>query len=135
MAAKKPKDPRKIKYSTEQIKEIVIELTQYVDTEDFPDLAGFLSKSEIRHKFKLTSQYIVDHPETFSNLLNAIQSKCEHYLVKQALRGVAIPSAIFLLKQNKYGGYADKQELDLTSQSQPIKFISKVNRPKKQGVS
>lgn len=130
-ASSKPRDVRKIKYTPEQVKDIYMLMEIYIDARDFPTLAGFLAQAEIRHKFKLTYQYIYDHPEVFGSHISVMKSKCEDYLVKQGLAGRAMPMTIFLLKQMQFGGYSDQQQIDLTSQSQPIKFINSVPRPRK----
>lgn len=128
--AKKPKDIRKIKYTPAQLGELVAYLNLYIDQRDFPTLAEFIADQSIQHKYKLTSQYVYDHPETFEHPLSVMQAKAESFLVKQGLAGRAMPMTIFLLKQLKYGGYSDSQQIDLTSKAQPIKFVNNVPRPK-----
>jgi len=128
---KRVKDARKTKYTADQIKAIVYELEQYIDANEFPKLSSFIILPEIRHKYKLTTQYIYDHPEYFSYLTDIMTAKCEDYLTKKALSGHASVPAMFLLKQSKYGGLTDRQDIDLTAKTQPIKFINTVPRPKK----
>ena len=130
-SSSKLRDVRKIRYTDLQLKELIVSWERYIEENDFPTKSGFISLPEIRHKFKLTSPYIADHPELFSLLMDAMQAKCEDYLVKQGLAGRAMPMTIFLLKQLQYGGYSDQQQLDLRSQGQPIKFVNLVPRPKK----
>ena len=129
--AKKPKDIRKIKYTTEQLKLLVAELYLYIDNKDFPHLAEYVSQPDIQHKYKLTTQYVYDHPEIFEHPLSVMTAKAESFLVKQGLAGRSMPMTIFMLKQMKFGGYSDQQQIDLTSKAQPIKFVNNVPRPKK----
>lgn len=124
------KDARKIRYSNEQIKAIIILLEQFIEETDFPKLASFIILPEVRHKFKLTSQYINDHPEYFGYLSEVMTAKCEDFLTRKALSGHASIPAMFMLKQPKFGGYSDKQEVDFKSNQQPIKFVNMVPRPK-----
>jgi thioredoxin-related protein len=128
---KKPKDIRKVKYTAVQLGEILAELNAYIDQYDFPMLAEFIANRAMQHKYKITHQYIYDHPEIFEHPLSVMQAKCESFLVRQGLAGRSMPMTIFMLKQIKYGGYSDSQQIDLTSKSQPIKFVNNVPRPKK----
>lgn len=130
MKTAKVRDIRKAKYTNDQVKSILTSLYLYIDSKDFPTVAEFVSLEDIQHKYKLTHQYIYDHPEYFEHPLSVMTSKCESYLVKQGLAGRAMPMTIFLLKQLKYGGYSDSQQIDLTSKAQPIKFVNNVPRPK-----
>lgn len=120
----------KLKLTQDQVRELYLLLEEYIEENQFPTLAEFLTQGNIRHKYKLTSQYVYDHPELFEYHLSVMTSKCEAYLIKRGLSGIAIPMTIFMLKQLKYGGYADQQQIDLTSKSQPIKFVNSVPRPR-----
>lgn len=125
------KDPRKTKYTNEQIKAIYIALDVYIQSTEFPMLAEFIAFPETWHKWKLHPNYIHNHPEYFDGLVSVMKAKCETYLAKQGLAGKAMPMDIFLLKQDKFGGYSDQQQIDLKSNAQPVKFVVAVPRPPK----
>lgn len=127
----KPKDARKIRYTPIQIKELILLLDRYIEQTDFPMLTGFITIPEVQHKYKISTQYIYEHPEIFERSLSVMSAKCESYLVKKGLNSQAMPMVIFMLKQLKYGGYSDNQQIDLKSNGQPIKFVNNVPRPPK----
>lgn len=127
---KKVSDNRKVRYTDKQIKELILALEEYLDITEFPKIAHFVIQPVIRHKYKLTQTYMYDHPEYFGYLLDMMTAKAEDYLTTLAIRRSSTP-ALFLLKQPKFGGYSDKQDIDLKASSQPIKFINAVPRPKK----
>lgn len=129
MSKSSVRDVRKHKLSPEQVKEVCLLWEKYITETEFPNTAGFISRTEIRHKFKLTRQYITDHPELFEYYVSSTREKAEAYLLDRGLRGIAMPMVIFSLKQGQYGGYSDQQQIDLKSSIQPIKFISSVPRP------
>lgn len=123
------KDTRKIKYSNEQLKELCLLWEKYISDSEMPHLSEFVSQPEIRHKFKLSHQYVSDHPELFDYYTSGMLAKSEAALVKKGLRGLAMPMVIFMLKQKQYGGYTDRNELDLKSGGQPVVFQNRVPRP------
>lgn len=129
MSKSSVKDVRKIKYTTDQLKDLCLLWEKYINDTEFPNLAGFVSKTDIRHRFKLTRQYVQDHPELFEYYTSGMQAKAESYLLERGLRGLAMPMVIFSLKQQQYGGYTDRTDIDLKSGGQPVNFVNKVPRP------
>jgi hypothetical protein len=99
------------KYNSEQIQEIVDNLSQYIEDMEIPIIAEFAYKNNILR------QTLYDYDE-FSTLIKKCISKKEAQLERKALNGeVNTTFAIFSLKQL---GWKDKQEIDHTVQGKLV---------------
>ena len=93
------------KFTMKQIRELMVEFTQYIETEIIPTVAGFAADH------KLGKNYFYDRAE-FSELIKRCHSKREAGLERGAISGEINPTvAIFALKQL---GWRDKFDYNVT---------------------
>lgn len=103
------------KFSVEQLNTIYNDLSEYIESNEDPTLAGFVSVYSIDGKF-VNSEYLSDRKE-FSELSKRSIKKQEAFLLRQ-YKNPAM--AIFRLKQPQHG-YTDKREVEQKSMNLDVK--------------
>lgn len=102
------------KITDEQKQELAQEYRQYIQDNDDPTLAGFLSTNEHCFEWEILKHNIDDWTE-FSTLKQIAIQKQEANLLRKAGKNEYNPTlAIFRLKQPQHG-YSDRHETDITS--------------------
>ena len=93
------------KFTKKQLRELMVEFTQYIEAEKIPTVAGFAADH------KLGKNYFYDRAE-FSELIKRCHSKREAGLERGAISGEINPTvAIFALKQL---GWRDRFDYNVT---------------------
>lgn len=96
-------------HTTEQIQEIVDDLTIYIEENEDPTIVGFTSSY---NKYSVNKNYIGDHNE-FSELRKRAIEKQEAFMLKGATNNKLNPTVcIFRLKQPQHG-FTDKTQSDI----------------------
>lgn len=115
------------KLTPEERKELRDAFEKYINDNDDPRLAGFLSRDPIALKFWVSRKNMYDWND-MQGLLDRAHLKQEDYLNQKGMNGQATAMAIFRLKQ-PWHGYRDKFEQDVTSNGEKITFVNSVPRP------
>jgi hypothetical protein len=118
------------KLTTSQELDILNELTEYINNTDFPNLAEYCTAMPTAVAYDVLPDNLYNRPHVYERQLKRLNQKAESHLLGLLRQGKATAGAIFILKQPRHG-YTDKQDFDLTSGGQPVKFTNLVPRPKK----
>lgn len=118
------------KHSKEDVEKIKQALLDFIEDEDDPMLAKFLSFNPVALKHWVTQDDLNNYREFRPAVERAIK-KQEAYVLQKGMNGQSTAMSIFRLKQPQFG-YRDKFEQDITSNGEKVQFVNTVPRPSKE---